>query len=32
VALDDLSLRRENAQTNVLEARVQFTMYLGAGG
>lgn len=32
VALDDLTLRRENAQTNAVEARVQFTMYLGAGG
>jgi hypothetical protein len=32
VALDDLTLRRESAQSNVLEARVQFTLYLGAGG
>lgn len=32
VALDDLTLRRENAQANAVEARVQFTMYLGAGG
>ena len=32
VALDDLSLRRDSAQSNVLEARIQFTMYLGASG
>jgi hypothetical protein len=31
VALDDLTLRRENVQSRVLEARVQFTLYLGAG-
>jgi hypothetical protein len=32
IALDDLTLRRDSAQASLLEARVQFTMYLGAGG
>lgn len=32
VALDDLTLRRENAQASAVEARVQFTLFLGAGG
>lgn len=32
IALDDLSLRRENVQSSALEARVQLTLFLGAGG
>jgi hypothetical protein len=30
IALEDLSLRRENAQSNVVEARVQLALYIGA--
>lgn len=31
IALDDLSLRRDSVQSSALEARVQLTLFLGAG-